>query len=410
MTASGSRRLAVTLVVAAVALAPIGVALNLLAVGVPLPRGRGDMLFLGGVLSVFACIFTPLGALVVWRQPRNAVGWLLLAIGVAVAVQSVAYGYADLALYGDRAPMPGGVLAGWLGNWLFTSAVFVAPCFLILLFPDGHPPSPAWRRPLIALGAVVAFGMVTLAVQDGDLTTYPGVENPLGIGGRYLASLEVLDLVVPPLLLLSAGASIVRRFRRAAGRERQQLKLVAYAASLATGCFAVAFPADAVATILSDSFFLLGLLGIALLPVAAGVAIARHRLYDIDVVINRTLVYALVTASLVGLYLLGVLVLGALVRPVTGESDLAVAASTLLVAGLFRPVRARIQRGVDHRFYRRKYDAERTLEGFGSRLRDEVDLQALAAALRETVERTVQPAVAGVWLLETATPSIRETA
>ena len=242
----------------------------------------------------------------------------------------------------------------------------------------------------------MGLGFVTQWLLAGPLEDYPQVENPYGVDSPvvdFLTGVAVLLIVVG---IAGSSASLILRFRRARGEQRQQMKWIAFAGAVAGVCvmvFTVLY--DVVGEAVANSGIMLGVL---CLPLAAGVAILRYRLYDIDVVINRTLVYGALTATLAGAYLGFVLLLQLLLNGVTGDSGLAVAGSTLAVAALVRPARARIQAVVDRRFFRRKYDAAQTLEEFSARLRDQIDLGTLNAELSSVVHDTLQPAHVSVWL------------
>jgi uncharacterized membrane protein SirB2 len=342
------------------------------------------------------------GLLVALRRPANPLGWVFLGLAVSLGLVSASYGYADQVLFGDWEGLPAGELAAWLTGPLFILAVLIVPCFVLLLFPDGRPPSPRWRPVvwfLVVFAAVATLG----ELAPGELDQYPTVENPLGVGGsagEVLKGLKVVgEAFLAPLAFLASLASMVVRFRRAGGQERQQVKWVAYAAALMMASFVCSFTfGELLAPFFSDLFFFGGMAGLVGIPIAAGIAILRYRLYDIDVIINRTLVYGALTATLVGAYLAGVLLLQLALGPLTEDNELAIAGSTLAVAALFRPARRRIQEFVDRGFYRRKYDAARTIESFGGRLRDEVDLDAVGGELRTVVSETMQPAHVSLWL------------
>ena len=308
-------------------------------------------------------------------------------------------GYAGLAV---ARGLPGAEPAAWLAQLAASTSMGII-ALALLLFPTGRLPSPRWRPALaFAVGATV-LDTLAIALRPGRLDDFvqagPALDNPYAVA--WWPAVDLWPAVYVSALL--ALASLVARYVTGAGRERQQVLWVVWATALAI------LPIVTVASLLGGppqdlvvrtALDLMIAVAITLIPVGIGIAIVRHRLYDIDVVINRTLVYAVVTATLLATYLLGVLTFRALLQPLLGESDLAVAASTLLVAALFRPVRGRVQRLVDRRFYRRKYDAERTLEGFGRALRDRVDLDSVALDLRRTVSRTVQPTGVGLWTRE----------
>jgi hypothetical protein len=387
------------------ALVPVGLGFGFLAFSAPLPPGREPILPLIAVTEVLLLAYGTVGALVASRRPGNAIGWIFCAVGLALAVASAASGYADYGLYGNGDALPAPELAAWLSVWLNIVVLFVAPCLLFLLFPDGRPPSPRWR-PVIWLVALTGCGIfLTLAFSPGELDqyTYPGLPNPLGIGGDLgdvLATIENIGNGILPIAVLVTISSMIVRFRRSSGRERLQLKWVAYTAALTAASFLVSFMLpEPVPQTLQDAVFFLGVAAFAAIPVAAGVAILRHRLYDIDVLINRTLVYGSLTLSLAAVYVGAVVSLQRLFRALTGqESQLAVVASTLMIAALFGPLRRRVQGFIDRRFYRRKYDAAKTLEAFSTRLRDETDLETLNRDLVGVVSETVQPAHARLWL------------
>jgi hypothetical protein len=339
--------------------------------------------------------FAVVGALIALRQPRNAVGWLLLAVAITFAAVNAAEGWVEVGSPGRAAVA---APAAWGTNVWFSLGIIMLP----LLFPDGRLPSPRWR-PVLWLGVadlVLSLSSAMLMPGPLELQQSSGIDNPLG-GARGPA--EVLSAVEVPVgatALVLAVASVVVRFRRSHGLERQQLKWFALVGVATAACLAVAvfsttmLPGDEYDPIAVVAWLTgLALLGIGL-PLATGFAIFRHRLYDVDVVIRRTLVYGVLTATLGAVYLALVLLIGLAV----GRSGFAVAVSTLAVAALFRPLRARIQGGVDRRFYRRRYDAGRTLEAFGTRLRDELDLETLADDLRDVVTDTVQPAHVSLWL------------
>ena len=337
------------------------------------------------------------GAVVASRLPRNAVGWIFLALGTGLGLSFALGFYAELGIKMDTGPLPADELAACASSWLFIPVVFGLPIFLLLLFPTGHLPSRRWRPAAWAMGGVLVLAVAATAFKPDRIE--PGIENPLapaGAAGDFFVLLDsITNVLALPVMALGAFA-IVARYRRSLGVERQQLKWFSYAAAAVAVGFAssIVVPGGTVA----DLAILLGLLALAGLPVAAGIAILRYRLYDVDVVINRTLVYGALTATLLGAYLGSVLFLQLALSPLTEESDLAIAGSTLAVAALFRPARRRIQEVVDRRFFRRRYDAARTLESFGTRLRDEVDLDSLNAELRAVVADTMQPAHVSLWL------------
>ena len=348
------------------------------------------------VFAVLYLAFPVVGALIASRQPRNAIGWVFLVTALGKGIDFAFLGYATRTLVVEQGSLPGGALAGLIADLTWVPSLLGGTALLFLLFPDGRLLSPRWR-PVLWLVAFVTFGyVVATLLKPGSLYYFPAVDNPLGVEG----SGSVIDLLVEAsggaaiVMILVSVASLIARFRRSHGQERQQLKWLAYAA----GLLALSTPVqplldglEIAGLAISDVVF--GLL-ISLLPVAVGLAILRHRLYDVDLVINRTLVYGALSATLAGTYLGLVLLIGLAI----GESDVAIAGSTLAVAALVRPARARIQALVDRRFYRRRYDAALTLEAFSARLRDELDLEALGGDLRAVVRETVQPAHVSLWL------------
>ena len=339
--------------------------------------------------------YAAVGALIIRGRPRNPVGWLFCLIGVGTTAGNL------LSVYS------GGSSASTVAAWFEAVAgvpVNVTVMLAVTLFPTGHYLSRGWRRACTTVLVANAIALLVVALEPGPLPNHPRIRNPLGVDAvaGLLHALAAAAPVVVLVTLLFPIAAAVARFRRSRGLERQQLKWLALAAGFSIVTLAGVLALSAVmdldngtGQVVAGSLF--GLV-MAAPPAAAAAAILRHGLYDIDVVINRTLVYAALTATLGAVYLGSVLLLQLVLAPLTADSGLAIAASTLAVAALFGPARARIQGAVDRRFYRRRYDAQKTLEAFSGRLRDQLDLDALRAELRSVVGETVQPAHVSLWL------------
>jgi hypothetical protein len=351
--------------------------------------------------------FTAVGALLVWRRPENLIGRLFCGQALTIAGVLLLAGLVVQAISAGEAASA--ARAAWVSAWLMNGlTVTLAPA--LVLFPDGRLTSRAARASLAFLALAMVLITPVLALRPGSLASFPAIANPYpwhDHGGALDAAFAV-GLAAGGIGAALALWSQITRFRRSSGTERQQLKwfltsmfvvllalvpMVAllYGESEATAESARRYAGRAIAALATSA-----------LPVAIGVAVLRYRLYDIDVLINRALVYGALSALLFGTYVLSVLALSTLLRPLTGSGDIAVAGSTLAVFALFGPLRSRVQRAVDRRFYRARYDAARTLDAFGARLRDEVDLDSVRAELLGVVRETVHPAHASVWLRERA--------
>jgi hypothetical protein len=381
-----------------------------LARGAELPSSwRADLSAGGLVGGALFLAFPLIGALIASKRPKNAVGWLCLAVGLMWTLSGVLdyYGYYGAATPGS-VPFP--VVAAGISDWIWVPAVGLLGTYVLLLFPDGRLPSRRWR-PLAWLSGVViillSFGVM---LAPGPLDNLAGVRNPFGIeGAEWLTVGAYALLPLLPLCMLASALSLVLRYRRSGGEERQQIKWIAFAASVVVVLYAIAmiasfvFPAESWTT--AGSVWWLNLLTYAVLssftlvPIAVGIAVLKSRLYEIDIIINRALVYVSLTVMLVALYLGGIVLLQRVFVAFTGQrSTLAVVASTLLIAALFNPLRRRIQSFIDRRFYRRKYDARKTLDAFSTKLRNDSDLDALSDDLVGVVRETMQPAHVSLWL------------
>lgn len=340
--------------------------------------------------------FSVVGAIIAVRHPRNTIGWLFCSVGVTIGLNSFAGDYAEFWLASGFGTSSLGQTAAWFASWLWVLLVYAPTSFLLLLFPDGRLPSPRWRP--VAWGAALgtAGGVVGYALQAGPLADFPQIANPYGVDGPVVGTVGVAGSIVAAGSMVASAVSLIVRLRRAGRVERQQIKWLAYGGTVVVGAICVGaliIPWSVLVSIVIMSVSLL------VLPVFTGIAIVRHRLYDIDLLINRTLVYASLTAMLVLLYVGGVVSLQYAFRAITGqESQLAVVASTLAIAAAFDPLRHRVQGFVDRRFYRRKYDAAKTLSAFNARLREETDLGTLSDDLVGAVRETMQPAHVSLWL------------
>ena len=351
--------------------------------------------------NAYGLTFVPLslvGALLAWRRPESPIGWLLSAFGLLGALNAFAHAYATRGLTIAPGSLPGADVAGWFQSWEWAVYLGILST-AFMLFPSGRLPSPRWRLALAAGWAVVAVICVAIALFSSAPAEGFSYRNPFAVAILW---------EYPPFMALlyavpAVGAlSLIVRARRARGEERQQLKLVGFAVAI----FAVVvmiygaqgpLGLHLVDENVGDVIFYLATTG---LPLSIGVAILRYRLYDIDRIISRTLVYGVLTLTLAAAYVGVIAFLQVALRPFTQGSQLAIAASTLVVAALFQPLRARIQRAVERRFNRRKYDAAKTLETFGARMSSLVDLQTLKAEVVGAARETVQPRLASLWLLE----------
>jgi hypothetical protein len=366
--------------------------------------GPTDIPFVVGFVAVQLGAATA-GAIISSRLPRNAVGWIFLGIGLLLGLLFAAGAYASLGLDVDQGSfLPGSRIAAWVGSWIFIPAAFGLPMFLLLLFPDGRFVSKRWRLAGWVLGVLVVFATASKALKPERIA--PGLDNPFAPGGVAGELLIVLDRVTDAIALPAfalAVAGLVIRLWRSRGVERQQLKWFAFSAALVGAGLgsSVFLPSKWAA----DLAFLVGLLALAGLPVAAGIAILQYRLYDIDLIVNRALVYGPLTATLVVVYVGSVVMLQYVLQVLTGGgSQLAIVVSTLLIAALFNVLRRRIQAFIDRRFYRRKYDAQKTLAAFSQQLRDETDLDVLGADLVALVRTTIQPEHVSLWLKPAGDP------
>ena len=354
-------------------------------------------------LIVGTLSFSTVGGLVAYRQPGNPVGWLLCATGFFEALTAFAGEYGVYALLTDT--LVGGVFGLWIASWTWLAAGSVV-LFAFVVFPDGRLPSTRWRAVaglyvLVNCLSVAQFALAPGPLAETGVRGLPPVANPFGVEAVAGLSSGPAGVLTFPLVVFAAltpFAALFTRYRRAEGEEgRQQIKWVAYAVTLLTAVIiAVGIWPPLDGSVAGLVLFLVGFLSV---PAAIGIAILRHRLFDIDLVINRTLVYAVLTAALALVYLGGVASLQFVLRPITGGgSQLAVVASTLAIAALFNPLRRRVQGFIDRRFYRKRYDAQETLLGFGARLRDGTDLDSLGEGLVEVVRETMEPEHASLWL------------
>ena len=364
---------------------------------------------MGGLLGGASFLIFPLvGAMIASRRARNPIGWLCLTIGL-LWMFSGALDYYDV--YGMMRPgsLPFPLAMAWVNNWLWVPSVGLMGTYVFLLFPDGRLPSRRWRPLAWLCGVVIAWGIVGVAFGPGPLQDLGGIQNPIGLLRPWMMPAFWVSLPLLPLCMLASALSLVMRYRHSRGDERQQIKWIAFSASVVALVYLIAiiaslvFPADSWTTVGPVWWLNLltyaALLSFVAIPIAVGIAVLKYRLYDIDVIINRALVYGSLTAMLIALYFGGIVVLQRLFVALTGQqSTLAVVASTLAIAALFNPLRGRVQSFVDRRFYRRKYDASKTLEAFSAKLRDATDLGALSGDLKAVVGEAMQPSHVSLWL------------
>ena len=347
--------------------------------------------------TLLAAGYSTIGAVAASHRPGNPIGWVLCSIGSSWGVYHFSTEYATYALLAAPGSLPAAKAAAWIASWLWVPGLGLI-VFLALLFPSGRLPSPRWSPFAWFSVLLVVAGTIMAAFSPGARFGL-SVRNPLGIEGLPNVYEQLQALMFA--LIFVASASLVVRLHHARGAVRQQIKWVAYAGALAGGASLPTYTVlEAVdlrwVQMVGHVPALVGILGV---PTAVGIAITRYRLYDIDILINRTLVYGTLSATLIALYFVGIVVLQRLFVILTGQqSTLAVVASTLLIAALFNPLRRRIQFFIDRRFYRRKYDARKTLEAFSAQLRNETDLEALSDELVSVVKETMQPEHASLWL------------
>jgi hypothetical protein len=357
--------------------------------------------WLDGTLSALS--YAPVGALIASRHPANPVGWLLCLYGLVISLSGFSAQYATYALLARPDSLPGGEVMAWITSWILP-IINGLTVFYILLFPTGRLPGRRWRWLAWLTVAFVVVGVILAAFSPGALLGMLGpIRNPLGIEGFTNVYKAVL-FTMAPLLTLAAALAVFLRLRRAMGVERQQIKWFTYAAVATVSATILAYIIPGVIdtpTWFERLGYALNIVTIPAIPVAIGIAILRYRLYDIDLIINRTLVYGSLTATLAVVYFGGVATTQAIFGALTGQEQqpqLAVVISTLAIAALFIPLRRRIQSFIDRRFYRRKYDAAKTLGAFSAKLRDETDLDALSDDLVGVVRESMQPAHVSLWL------------
>ena len=396
--------------------AAVGLYLATLPVQPPSSWGTGG---LSAVLYVYLpfLAFPLVGALIASRRPENPIGWICLAVGIIwmFAVMSGSYAmYGLLVARSGSVPFPAAIAS--LGEELAPATAGLIGTYLLLLFPDGRLPSRRWRPLAWVSGAVIVSMIVGGVLTPGRLQDLGRLRNPFGLEGHpWVGDLGQGVTLLLPLCILASALSLVLRFVHSAGEEREQIKWLAFAASILGLGFAsfvipgIIWPeategANSLWENLLEDAVTLSFAGV---PVAIGFAVLKYRLYDIDVVINRTLVYGALTATLALIYFGGVAATESILRTLTGQAEqpqLAIVVSTLVIAALFNPLHRRIQAFIDRRFYRRKYDARKTLEAFSAKLRDETDLDTLNAELVGVIRETMQPAHVSLWLRpETAT-------
>ena len=352
--------------------------------------------------------FPLVGAFIVSQRPTNTVGWLLLAVGVGTAITSFSAAYVQHALLINADSQLATRYIDLAGDLMWPINIFLG-IMLLFLFPDGRALSPRWRLATWAFFLDLALMTLAQAVTPGPLEANNQVGNPLGVAGAKSVSTLVINYGQALLFLFLPLAilSLVLRYRRASDAGRQQIKWFVFGSTImgivaVGGGLAASFissdPNDPLASGVGNATFALGILA---LPIGVGVGALRYRLYDIDVIINRTLVYGLLTAILGALYVSLVIGLGDLLRFFSeraSQNSFVIVLSTLAIAALFQPLRRRLQSTIDQRFYRRKYDAARTLQAFGASLRQEVEMDELSARLLDVVEETMQPARVSLWL------------
>jgi hypothetical protein len=342
--------------------------------------------------------FSVVGAIIASRHPRNTIGWLFCSVGVTIGLNSFAGDYAEYWLAGGTSMKSVAETAAWFSSWAWILLTYVPTTFVLLLFPDGRLPSPRWR--LVAWGAALGIAgcVVRYALEAGPLEDFPQIANPYGVDGPVVGMVGVTGSIVAAGALVASAVSLIVRMRHARSEQRQQIKWLAYGGTVVVGTICVGGLINLWNVPVSIVVSNVALLG---LPVFTGIAIVKHHLYDIDLLINRTLVYGSLTTMLVAVYVGGIVLSQRVFVGLTGHEELpqlAIVASTLLIAALFAPLRRRIQATIDRRFYRRKYDAAKMLSVFSARLREETDLSTLSDDLVGVVKETMQPEHVTLWL------------
>lgn len=348
------------------------------------------------IIAPLAVTFSFVGALIASRRPHNWVGWILLVVGLGSSLQFFLDQYAVYGLLTHPGSLPGAVWGAWAFNWIWAFFTAFALVFLPLLFPNGRIVSPRWK--IVLWSGSIGFCLMSAcyAFTPGPLQNFQLQRNPFGIEGTrdLFTALFAAGAVMVLVSSIAAASSLLVRWRHSNGPERQQLKWIAYAGAVMVVLVPFGFfPSLQLGSLL----FVAGALG---LPIAIGAAILKYRLYDIDLIIRRTVTYALVSAVLFLVFFCSIVVLQQLFASVTGtrQNELVTVLSTLVIAMLFVPLRNRIQNAIDRRFNRRKYDAQQVLLRFAETVRDETDLEMLSIDLINVVNETMRPRSVSLWL------------